>query len=170
MNTGSIKLEIKDQPCFITFIGNTEILKDRKTAIFCSVKCPGALILKTYDFAQKLRAENRTVISGFHSPIEKECLRIFLRSPQHVIICPARSLEKMRIPSEWKRPLDENRMLILSAFDGKVHRPTTQLAQERNDFVATLADEILISYATPGSKTEAFVAHWKESGKKILTL
>jgi len=154
----------------VSSIGHEDILKDRKTAIFCSVKCPGDLILKTYDFAQKLRAENRTVISGFHSPVEKECLRIFLRSPQHVIICPARSLEKMRISSEWKRPLDEGRMLILSGFAGKLHRPTTQLAQERNDFVAVLADEILISHAAPGSKTAAFSTRWQERGKKILML
>jgi len=154
----------------VSCLGNTEMLKNHKTAIFCSVKCPGDLILKTYDFAQRLRAENRTVISGFHSPVEKECLRIFLRSQQGVIICPARSLEKMRIPFEWKRPLDEGRMLILSAFDAKVHRPTTQLARERNNFVAALADEILISYAAPGSKTEAFVADLGKQGKRIVTL
>ena len=43
----------KNTPKVITAIGNPDILKKTLT-IFCSVKCPGNLILQTYDLAQYL--------------------------------------------------------------------------------------------------------------------
>ena len=56
---------------------------------------------------KELRVSDITVISGFHSPMERECLNILLRGKQSVIICPARSIEGMRIKSEYKKPLEE---------------------------------------------------------------
>jgi predicted Rossmann fold nucleotide-binding protein DprA/Smf involved in DNA uptake len=82
----------KDPPDKITAIGNLDILRHKSTAFFCSTKCPGDLIVKTYDIAQILRDAGMTVISGFHSPMERECLTILLRGTQPVIICPARSI------------------------------------------------------------------------------
>ena len=49
--------------------------------IFCSVQCPGDLILKSYDLARALRAHPITLIGGFQSPIEKEFLELLLRQP-----------------------------------------------------------------------------------------
>ena len=51
------------------------------------------------DLAQRWRAENRAVISGFHTAVEKECLRIFLRGPQPLVICPARGLDPFQLPA-----------------------------------------------------------------------
>jgi hypothetical protein len=39
-------------PEIITTMGNLDILNQKKLAFFCSIKCPGHLILKTYDLAQ----------------------------------------------------------------------------------------------------------------------
>ncbi|HEY5910764.1 MAG TPA: hypothetical protein VJA21_09200 [Verrucomicrobiae bacterium] len=84
----------------VTVLGDPALLRRQKLALFCSVKCPGDLILRAYDYAKKLRDDGVTVIGGFHSPVEKECLRILLRGTQPVIICPARSLANMRVPVE----------------------------------------------------------------------
>ena len=72
----------KRAPESIQTIGNQEILCEKKLALFCSIKCPGEIILKTYDLARHLRDTGVTVISGFHSPMEKECLRILLRGEE----------------------------------------------------------------------------------------
>src|SRR2546427_6671391 len=93
----------------LTTLGNLDILQRQKLALFCSVKCPGNLILQTYDLACALRDAGVTVIGGFHSPMEKECLSLLLRGTQPVIICPARSIERMRLPAEWQMPLAEGR-------------------------------------------------------------
>jgi predicted Rossmann fold nucleotide-binding protein DprA/Smf involved in DNA uptake len=152
-------------PARIAALGNLEILGERKLALFCSVKCPGDLILKTYDAAQALRDAGVTVIGGFHSPMEKECLALLLRGRQPIIICPARGLEEMRLPEEWKKPLDDGRLLLLSPFGEKDRRISARLAIKRNEFVAALADEILVAYAEAGGKTEQFcrkALEWKK--------
>jgi len=157
-------------PATLAALGNLDILRQKKLALFCSVKCPGTLILQTYDLACALRDAGVTVISGFHSPMEKECLSLLLRGTQPVIICPARSIERMRLPAEWKIPLAEGRLLLLSPFGEKLRRVTANLAQRRNEFVAALADAIFIAHAAPGSKTEHFCHDVLTWGKPLLTL
>src|SRR2546425_13046665 len=86
-------------------IGNVQILRQPLTALFCSNKCPGSAILRALDLAAQLRDANRAVISGFHTPVEKECLAILLRAKSPIVICPARSLAKLRLPATWKPAL-----------------------------------------------------------------
>ena len=47
----------------IQTIGDASILSRPKVALFCSVKCPGKLILETYDLAKRFRNEGGLVIS-----------------------------------------------------------------------------------------------------------
>jgi predicted Rossmann fold nucleotide-binding protein DprA/Smf involved in DNA uptake len=156
-------------PC-IRAIGNLAILEKRLLGFFCSIKCPGEIILRIYDLVRALRDANVPVVSGFHSPMEKECLTLLLRGTQPVIICPARNIEKMRIPAEWKAPLTEGRLLLLSPFTGKTRRATASLAQKRNEFVAALAEKVFVAHAAPGSKTEQFCCELLRGGKSLLTL
>jgi predicted Rossmann fold nucleotide-binding protein DprA/Smf involved in DNA uptake len=135
-------------------IGAEALLEGKKLGLFCSRRCPGELILKSYDLMQNLRDSGITVISGFHAPMDRECLRILLRGKQPIIICPARSIEKMRIPREWRPAIEAGRMLVLSPFQAGTQRMTGKLAEQRNRFVADLADAILLIHAAPGSKTE----------------
>ena len=66
-------------------------------ALFCSSKCPGEIILKTHDSAQEFRKAGTPTIGGYHSPVEQECLRVLLRGSQPILLCPARSIENMRL-------------------------------------------------------------------------
>lgn len=149
-------------------LGNTAIRQSRLIAFFCSVRCPGNLILKAYDLAQKWRAQNQPLIGGFHSPVEREVLKIMLRSQTPVCIVLARSLPR-RIPTEFRRPLDEGRLLLLSPFDAKTKRATQETAIRRNQVVATLAERVFVAYAAPESKTEAFCREIASTGKTCLT-
>ena len=106
----------EDAPKALTTIGNIDILRHNSTALFCSQKCPGDLILKTYDLAQIFRQAGMTVIGGFHSPMERECLSILLRGTQPVIFCPAKNINGMRIKKEHKKPLEEGRLFFLSRY------------------------------------------------------
>jgi predicted Rossmann fold nucleotide-binding protein DprA/Smf involved in DNA uptake len=157
-------------PTTLTALGNLDLLGQKKLALFCSVKCPGNLILQTYDLARALRDEGVTTIGGFHSPMEKECLTLLLRGTQPVIICPARSIGRIRTPAEWKAPLAEGRLLLLSPFAEKLHRVTADLAQKRNEFVAALADAVFVAHAAPGGKTERYCRDVLDWGKPLLTL
>ena len=152
----------EDAPPELTALGNLELLARHKTALFCSARCPGKAILTTYDQAAKWRDSGSCVISGFHSPVEKECLQILLRGTQPIIICPARSLPQ-RVPPELEKPLASGRLLILSAFAARENRVTSALATERNEFVAALADEVWFAHITAGGELERLskrVASW----------
>lgn len=144
-----------EAPRALAIAGDREILKDRKTGLLCSRSCPGDLILRAYDVASDLRDSGKTVVSGFHSGMEEECFRILLRGEQPIIICPARSIENMRVKPDWREPLAEGRLLVLSPFGRKHRRVTAPLAERRNELVAALADRVFVPYAEPGGKTEA---------------
>jgi predicted Rossmann fold nucleotide-binding protein DprA/Smf involved in DNA uptake len=141
----------------------------RKLAFFCSRKCPGDVILKSYDFARLVRGSGLTIVSGFHSPIEKDCLPILLRGPKPVIIAQGRRLSTTRLPADWQKAIEAGRLLLISPFTDKQKRVTTQLAEERNRFVAALANEVLIAYAHRGGKTEKLAAELLKSGKRVYT-
>jgi hypothetical protein len=66
----------------------------------------------------------------------------------------ARAMERIRLPSAWRAALDAGGLLIVSQFEKRPPRPTAESAQQRNELVAALADEVLIIYATPGGQIE----------------
>lgn len=150
-------------------IGNLDILDKKLLGFFCSVKCPGNIILKTYDLARALRDTGIAVISGFHSPIEKDCLDILIKGNQPIVICPARSIENMRIPKVWRKALSQDQLLVLSPFEPKYRRLTGRLAEQRNQFVATLANKIFIAHAEQGGGTERFCEEVIRLGKPVYT-
>ena len=150
--------------------GNPRLLDEPLTALFCSNRCPGDLILKTYDLARSMRDAGAAVIGGFQTPMEKECLRLLLRGNQPVVICPARSIDNMRIPRDWQPALDDGRLLVLSPFPDTARRPTAELAAQRNNLVASLASRVFIAHAAPGGRTEAFARKLVAAGKPLLTL
>jgi len=133
----------------VASIGNAELLKRPKTGLLCSRKCPADKILEAYETFKIWAADpERTVISGFHSPVEKECLRLLLKGQANIILCPAREIEHMRIPADWTSALGGDRMLILSPFAEK--RADARTTAHRNQLIAGLADNLYIPHATPG--------------------
>ena len=158
------------RPLAVTAWGNLGVLNGSLLGFFCSVRSPGDAILKTYDLAKTLRHADVTIIGGFQSPMEQECLAVLLRGTASVIVCPARGFNHMRTPKHWKPPVAEGRLLLFSFFDGNVCRPTAALAAKRNNHVATLADRLLIAHAEPDSKTETLCREALTQGKPVFTL
>ncbi len=150
-------------------IGNMGLLSQNSIALFCSVQCPNDLILKTYDLVQALRDRGITIISGFHTPIEQDCLKILRRGTQAMIHCPARSLHKIRLSPEQKQAIGENRLLLISPFSASYPRVTAELAEKRNEAIGAIAHTIFIAYAAPNSKTLAFAQRLMAAGKCVVT-
>ena len=159
-----------EMPQKIKLIGNLTVLEGKLIGFFCSVRCPGDVILPTYDFVQKLREMEVTIIGGFQSPMEKGCLDLLLRGWAGVVVCPARGIGRMRIPREWKKALDENRLLVLSFFEDAIRRPTANLSAMRNSNIASLSDFLLVPYAERGGKTEELCKKAISGKKKVFTL
>lgn len=146
-------------------LGNLELLQRPLLAVFSSIQCPAGLILKAHDTARQLSASGQAVIGGFQSPAEQEMLTVLLRGQSPIVICPARGLEGMRIPSGWKPGLEAGRLLLLSPFAAELRRVTAQQAERRNRLVFSLAGRALIVHAAPGGKLESLCREM--SGGKI---
>jgi predicted Rossmann fold nucleotide-binding protein DprA/Smf involved in DNA uptake len=151
-------------------LGNLDLLRNETLALFCSARCPGSLILKFYDALRALRDERQTIISGFHSPLEQEGLLTLMQGPSGIVICPARSIDTMRVPGAWHQVLSDKRLLVLSPFATHEERVTARLAARRNEFVVAIADRVLIVYAEPASRTAKLAQTILERGTPLLTL
>lgn len=129
------------------------------------------MILATYDLAQQFRDDDVLVISGFHSPMEQECLRILLRSPHPVIWCLARGMYR-RLPTapvDCRPAVDDGRLVIVSPFPNEVRHVTAKTATIRNRMVVDMANAVIVAHATSGGKMELLCREVLAAGKPLYT-
>lgn len=153
--------------------GNQDILTQSQNiqiALFSGRECPGSLLLPAMDMAATLRDNKYTVISGFHSDLEQECLQVLLRGDQPVIACPARSIQSMRPLQHWKQPYQNDRLLVLSPFPEEKKRMNTTLAKQRNELVVAMAKEMLIIHASASSKIVSLAENVLKKNKKVFAI
>ncbi len=151
-------------------LGAQALLQQPLLALFCSRRCPGVLILQAYDLGRTLRDAQTPIIGGFHTPIEKDLLTILLKGRAPIVICLARSLQGMRIPADWRQPLAQERLLLLSPFAESIRRPTRATATQRNLLAARLASRTLIIHAHPGGETDALAQTLLQEGRTVFVL
>lgn len=162
------QLTVAGRAC--TTIGEVSLVHLPLLGLLCSRKCPGDVILGTYDAARALRDAGIAVAGGFHSPMERECLDLLLRGRQPVVYCAARGLETMRISPVWRASIAEGRLLLLSPFPASLRQGTKKTAKARNALVAELADILFISHAAPGGDIERLAKELIPCGRSSLTL
>lgn len=152
-------------------------------ALVCSTKCPGTIVVSALDAAAVLRDGCMIVIGGFQSPVERECLMFLLKGTVPLVVCPARSATGMRIPAVWKVAIADGRLTIRSAVDEGfeiqhtpskprrlARRPTTALAEQRNRFVTSISDSVLILHASPGGKLDHLADEVLTAGRPLWTI
>lgn len=151
--------------------GDLSLLKRHRIGLFCSIRCPGAAILRALEWTRRIPvgADGPVILSGFHSPIEQECLLALIRRQVPVIVCPAREIARYRWPEEWDEPLREGRLVLLSPFKAE-RRPTAATGERRNRLVLELSDDLVVIHAEPGGRIEGLLADGTAVGKKILEL
>jgi len=157
----------RDAPVQLFYIGNIEVLKQPLLGLFSSVKCPANLIIKAHDLAHKLVEAGTPIISGFHSPVEKEMLSVLLRGHGPLVLCPARVLGKIHLSKIQQQALEENRLLLISIFADGVIRSREDYAMQRNLFVAALAKEVVVVYSAPGGNVEELCIQLNTWKKKV---
>lgn len=156
----------------ISHVGDLALLDGPLLALFCSRRCPGNVILRAYDLAVALRDSVVPVIGGFHTPVEKELLRVLLRGSAPVVIVEARGRRTRRTKEVKEREshIAAGRLLVLWPFPDDQTRVTQPLAAERNRIVAGLASRTLFLHAAPGGATERLARELAATGAPLLTL
>lgn len=133
-------------------LGNTKLIKLHKVGYFASSKIASLSVLPTLDWAVEIaKREDVSIVSGFHSKMEREVLDYLLRGRCGIIVVLARSIYR-RVPAKFKEAFDKSRILFLSEEKSEnVIMTAKSSALKRNKFVATHADEIVVSSLNPES-------------------
>ncbi len=141
-------------------IGNTDILNNYKKAFLCSRCYPSSIVAKVYDWAIDQRESNQCIISGFHSRIEKDVFHYLLKGKQPVILALARGLLK-KIDDSLLKEIEKERLVIVTPFNEKIIRVTSETARKRNEFMVEMADEIIIGYASEGGNITKLIKKYE---------
>ncbi len=153
---------------FLDVLGNTPVLSSSLTAIFCSSRCTGDAILRSTKWIGDLADDpNRVIIGGFHSAMEKGFLEILLDGKCRICVCPARSLARYRIPPMFKSAIEFGRLTIVSSLPPSIRSNSAISSYQRNQLVADLASEIVVTHAGDGSRTEAFALSLLNAGRVV---
>ncbi|MBU5635816.1 DNA-processing protein DprA [Geomonas sp. Red69] len=145
-------------------IGNEALFDLRKVAFLCSRKFPQEAAEKACRWAEAQREAGNCVISGYHSPIEKEVLCRLLQGNQPIIIALAQGLN--RLDSQWERHLAAGRLLVISRYAQSVSHPCESKCYQRNKMMIDLADTVVIAHASPGGSLERLCSEHR--GKVVL--
>lgn len=146
------------------------VLVRAPVAFFCSKACPGDIILKAQDWANARGPDSAPVIGGFHTPIERDVLRILLRGAALVTIVLARAVQGYRMSPALKAAVTAGTAQIISPFPTTQTRTTATTAEARNRHILTLCRSVLFAHAAPGGKTEALASEANALGLSIQTL
>lgn len=149
-------------------MGNTELLTSSITGFLCSRTVASKAILPCLDWAVEIaKDENATVMSTFHSPIEREVLSFLLQGKCNIIIVLARSLYKT-IPQELQPALDTNRLLILSLTSQP--RISRQSAFLCNKYICENSHSLTFGFLSPSSSLYPIYEEAIHSGKDVNVL
>lgn len=132
-------------------LGNISLLVHKKIGYFASSKIASLSVLPTLDWAAEVsKREDVTIVSGFHSKMEREVLDFLLRGKCGIVCVLARSIYK-KIPDKFSEAYNSGRVLFIAPFKTSATRTSRHLCQQRNAYVASISDSLVFSSLTPDS-------------------
>ena len=97
-------------------LGNTSLLDRKKIGYFASSKIASLSVLPTLDWTAEIsKREDVTIVSGFHSKMEREVLDFLLRGKCGIVCVLARSIYK-KIPDQFRDAYNAGRVLFIAPF------------------------------------------------------
>lgn len=132
-------------------LGNRSLLERRKIGYFASGTIASLSVLPTLDWASEVaKRDDVAIVSGFHSKMEREVLDILLKGQCGIICVLARPIYKV-IPDKYRNAFAQNRVLFISHNSAKSTTPSRHLCRQRNEYIASISDELVFSSLTPQS-------------------
>lgn len=163
------RMELRGHP--LKAIGDLNNLNQNLLGIMCSQSCPGDLVLKGFDEVKQIRDQGITVVSGFHSSMEKDIFEILLRGSQPVIHCLAKAIETYRIPKNLRPRVESGQLTIIAPdFSITEKRITKNTSEMCNKLVMDISDQVLIIHAHEGGNLERACLQNFPDQKKIYAL
>ena len=124
------------------YLGNKDLLKMRKVGFLASRKISTLSILPTLDWAMRVcKQKDIVIVSGFHSKMERDVLKILLQGECGIIVVLARGMYR-KLPKQYEEAMLQNHLLIISYEKESVTRISEATAHKRNGYVRKIADEM----------------------------
>lgn len=149
----------------LTYLGNKELLKLHKIGFFCSRTVSGSAVLHCYDWATEVDIENRVIVSGFQSKIEKDVLHLLLKRHAKIILVLARGIYK-KMPEELQPLLNDGSLLIVST-SSTATRTAKSAAEHRNEYIAQTCGELVFGYIGEGSSLNMLYQGYNEKSNLL---
>ena len=153
----------------VTGLGCQALLALPMTAFFASRQCPGIAIRAAMDWGLEQVRTRQVVISGFHSPLEQSMLNLLLQARSPVVVVLARPVSNARLKPDWQAAIAEGCMAVVSTSQ-TVERLTCERATQRNEWVARLAQRVVIAHVSEGGALARQSESWVNRGFNVLNL
>ena len=139
-------------------LGNSSLLDGKKIGYFASSKIATLSVLPTLDWATEIaKRETIAVVSGFHSKMEREVLNVLLKGRCGIICVLARPIYRV-VPAIFRDAFEQDRVLFISQNTGKSTMISRHLCHQRNEYIASISDELVFSSLTPQSSLYSLVS------------
>ena len=132
-------------------VGDTAILDRRLLGIISARRIDTDLALRSSQLLKQLAfLEDVAFISGWHSPMEDEALRILSANSVRIVFCLSKALNRF-IPSlQVKNEINDGRVLLLTHCSLKAKRISRDASLRRTHLVVGLAATVLVLSAPEG--------------------
>lgn len=142
-------------------LGNISLLDCKKIGYFASSKIASLSVLPTLDWAAEVASRvDVAIVSGYHSKMEREVLDFLLRGRCGIICILARSIYK-KVPSKFQEAYNAGRVLFISPYKTSATMTSRHLCHQRNEYVASISDELVFSSLSPESSLASLIASSK---------
>jgi predicted Rossmann fold nucleotide-binding protein DprA/Smf involved in DNA uptake len=138
-----------------------------KTAFLASRTISSDSVLKCYDWATEQKKLGRCVVSGFHSKLEKDVLHFLLKTQTPTILVLGRAPYK-KLPQEFEEAIAGGLLQIISVSNS--HRQTKETAKSRNEYIISIADEIVFASLNEQSSLYPLYIQVKTLNKPVTLL
>jgi predicted Rossmann fold nucleotide-binding protein DprA/Smf involved in DNA uptake len=151
-------------------LGEPTILNRRLFGIISARQIDSDLALKSADLLKPLGSlKEIAFIGGWHSPLEKEALKILLAEGASIVCCVSKSLGRFVPSAEVKHRVSQGEALLLTHCSPRAKRISREASMQRNELVMGLSTALLVLSAPAGSASLRLAQRALTKGKRILT-
>ena len=151
--------------------GDSAILNHPLLGILSARQIDSDLALKSSQLLRQLVSlKEAAFVSGWHSPLEEDALRIALAQDVSLVFCVSKALERFKPSDDLESRLNDGKVLLLTHCSPKAKRISRDASIRRNELVIALASALLILSAPLGSNTLNLAKEALRHGKRVLTI
>ncbi len=129
--------------------GNKALINANALCVFCSRELPVTVLSPGIEFFQNILNLNLTLISGWHSSLERKALR--MHKPEmlsNIIYFIAQGIDHFKIPSYLQDDFDKAKLMVFSLWKTAKGINRTR-SKQRNDYLLQNFRRFLFLYINP---------------------